>query len=116
MRWQNELLDYSLGVLFVALAAVVLIGVVAFYAVQSRRLLAFARRRHHRRCWEAAEPPHTPAEVDDPLVALLGRLCCRARTAGAAPAQGDREGERSKGSLESSRGWRGRAAKELKGS
>ena len=44
--------------------------------MQIRRLVRF-RKRYARQCWVPLEPPQKRADVDDPLLALMGKLCCR---------------------------------------
>lgn len=55
------------------LSIIVIVLVVGFHAMELRTLMRF-RRLHHVACWQGAEEPQSNAEVDDPCLALLGRL------------------------------------------
>ena len=57
------------------LAYVSLVLVGAFLLSQTRRLVRFYRR-HLDSCWEGAEPISNHQEIEDPMLALLGRACC----------------------------------------
>ena len=59
----------------VLFAYIALLLVSAFLVSVVRRLVGFYR--HHREvCWQPSERVESRTEVDDPLLALLGRICC----------------------------------------
>jgi len=65
--------DHALGSTALTVSALVMAALFSFHLSEIWTLRRF-RRKWHDACWQPGDPPQTNAEVDDPILALLGRL------------------------------------------